>query len=339
MSGPGTARRSGRWRPVLLAARLASPLALLGLLLWQIPPGRLLETWSGLSPAVVMGALALVAVAQVLSTLKWHLFMKALGGQPALPWSLRTYWAGMFVGTAFPWAYGGDAMRAYLASRDASMSLWQGTRSVLLERGSGYLALGLMAIVGLASLRLPLWSAALTAVVALGCLALGRRVSRAWWGLLPRRLRELLPGAAVSVLLGPALCLSLAFYLLYLGALGLLLYGLQAHTAPGFLAVAAFVSATLSLLPLSIWGIGVHEASLAVLLTAGGMEQSTAAAAALAFGLLFSCLGTLGGLALLPWPSTGVPRDLRGQPPTREGDSGARCPRRPSGPGAGLDRP
>ncbi len=219
----------------------------------------------------------------------------------------RQYFVGAYFNNLLPTSIGGDAARIILLSR-SGLSKSEGAVYVVTERILGAAALVLLALLGTlifptaSEIRLAvLGLAAISALTALLCLIARRRLA----SLAARDSRfRSAAGAAVDLLDRPTslalgLLASLAFQLAsialsYLTALAL---GIDLS----FSACVALVPLVwlITLLPVSIGGIGLREASFALLLGTAGIstEESLLVSLGTYAALLFS--GAVGGLVLI----------------------------------------
>jgi uncharacterized protein (TIRG00374 family) len=144
-------------------ARLALGLLLVGVLIaWQGAAVR--RALASASWPLLLGAVVFYLATQLLSALRWRVLLKAATRAvnsnqanaanststpttPSLLECCRIYLIGMFWNLWMPTAIGGDAMRAYLASRHSG-NLPLAASSVLADRVTGFVALLLIGTAG-----------------------------------------------------------------------------------------------------------------------------------------------------------------------------------------------
>jgi len=313
--GATPSRRRVR-RAAGLLVRLLLSAGLLAWVLSRLHWSELAHVWTGVRPIWVLAALGLYAAAQVLSSCRWQILARSLGFRVHLLEYVRLYYVGMFFNLFLPTSMGGDVVRAwYLARRGPAGSQWRAMLSVLGERCSGLLVL--LALGCVATLTAPvgisrrvcyaLWIVALGAGTAVALLPAAARFF-AW-------LRPL----AESLSLSRAkqgrwwLALGLSFVIQLASIVEIAMLGTALSIPVPWWAYGVVVPLVtlLTLLPVSMNGVGVREGSLMVLL--GPLGGS--AAQAVALGILWLAVHALASLAggvlwLLPmvagtdpWPS------------------------------------
>jgi glycosyltransferase 2 family protein len=274
--------------------RLPVSLGLLAFILGQIDLGAAMATVLGVSLPLLFVVLVLLAVDRVLSAYRWYMLLPHAHGEIGLWRLLRLVLVSTFIGYFMPGTVGIDAVRIYGLSRMAG-DLPQAVSSVLLERVLALLALVALVLGGLAVAPTGLPdSIGQTAWLGLACLVLGgwmlmdprmRRLTRAL--LAPkaldgvrRRLGEVY--AALDVYRGRpglmlwALVVALAFQLLRVLIVYTAAQALGAPTAlVHFVAIVPIIF-FVTLLPISVAGIGVQEAAFVYLFGFVGMPAETA---------------------------------------------------------------
>jgi len=265
----------------------------LGWLIWQIDWQPITSALRTTHAGWFLAALLLYGVAQVVSSYRWGLLAQPLGFHAPLTRYVGLYFVGMFFSLFLPTSMGGDVVRAWRLAGGAADSRRAPQRallSVFSERFCGLLALVLLACVvaACAAGQLPAWM--LLAVAGLGAgsltgLALLPLVGR--YSVTARKAMQALSlsrgergrwGAAfgLSLLVQAAAVLEVWFLA-------------RALALPASLLVCGVVVplvSLLSLLPVSVNGIGVREASLVLLLAPAGVDS----AAAVSLGVLWFCL-------------------------------------------------
>jgi uncharacterized protein (TIRG00374 family) len=306
-------------RPARLALQLALSAALIAAVLWQADLHRIGNALRDSSPGWFCAAIAINVVATGVMALRWHLLLLARGRRdPGLWWLFETYSIALLLGQILPTAVGGDAVRAIdLARRTGARA--EAVSSVVVDRVVGLAALGALAATG-----------ALAGGTGIGrgtAIALGLGVvaatALAAVALFSRRLQPFLrrgaPLAARLRVEGPlrALYHALHAYRGHPGALALVFVlgmGAQALRAVsiGFLArgmeidiglatllVLCPVLFLVTIVPVSLNGIGLREATFVVVLGGAGVAREDAFALGLAFFAVGVITGALGGVALL----------------------------------------
>jgi uncharacterized membrane protein YbhN (UPF0104 family) len=304
--------RRGARATVGVLVRIALGAVILAFVVRRADPGAATLRWDAGASAGLAAAVALVALAQVLSAARWRL---VLGPDDAPPFGrlLRLYLVGQFFSLFLPTSVGGDAVRAVAVSRGARRPAWA-VSSVVFERFLGLVTLLAMlaiggsaapgvfrASAGRADLGMELGGGRIAIAVVLflaisiaGVRTMRRspRVRRAageaaalWTGL-----------AARPAAFGAALAASLGVQGAYVAAWMTLGAGLRLPVGWGeMLVFVPFVSLA-AMVPVTVAGIGVREGAWALLLAPYGVAAADAVAFSLLYFLAFCLVGAAGGV-------------------------------------------
>lgn len=300
-------------RTATLLARGAVTGGLVSLVLWRLDLGALAARATSLDPAWTALAFALVLLAIAVSAWKWGVVL-AWRGRP-LPYArlVRHYLVGLFFNNLLPTSVGGDAVRAWETSRDTGEAP-EAVGSVITERLVAGAALGITALVGLpfvdADGRLVLLVLAFLAVdLGLVALFLVPRVAEdVVAATLPRRLAAAKDAARDTVavvrasLRSPRLfakvgVASVAFQLLVAAVNAALFQAMGAPVGLGRCVVYTPMIFTVTMLPVSLSGLGVREAAYWWFFSRDGVGEADAVAASLCFFIVVA-LASLPGAAL-----------------------------------------
>jgi uncharacterized membrane protein YbhN (UPF0104 family) len=293
-------------------AKAAVSVGLLALLFILLPWGQVREALGRLPPRVWLGVLAGFVLGHALGVVKWRLFVNAArGGLRGIDAAL-CYSAGLFANLCLPSIVGGDLLRLGLAgklTRRPEAALWGG----IMDRLTDLLSMAILVTAGaiLVRTRVEGWlSQVMTVGFAVGAgvllllLPLMVRRPLARW---PRRLRRPVgrglvglrqlwrrPGAAAAGL-GLSLSIQGSFVLLnaWLGRS----VGIEVDLAVWFLVWP--LAKIASLMPISLGGLAVREASLAALLLPFGVPISRSVVCSLLWQTVLIAGGLLGGLIWL----------------------------------------
>ncbi len=295
-----------------LALRIAVSVGVLALLLLLLPWSELGAAIGRLSPLVWAGALAGFLTGHRLGVLKWRTLVNAGRAGLDATDALRCYAAGLFANLCLPTIVGGDVLRAALAGRATrrpEAAVLGGIGDRLLDVG----VLGLLIVGGglLSREALPGWGAqALTLGIVVGLTTgvvlfplLLRRPLRAW----PPRLRRPLGRGLVAlrklarsprpaaIAAGLSLVIQTAFVLLnaWIGRS----IGIDVPLAAWFLVWP--LAKTAGLLPISLGGLGVRDATLGALLAPLGVPIATGVVASLIWQSVLIAGGLIAGLLWL----------------------------------------
>ncbi|MDE2059294.1 MAG: flippase-like domain-containing protein [candidate division NC10 bacterium] len=303
------------WR---LGLKLIVSAALLALLLSRTDLQALGTLFRSLRVPIFFGSILLYLLAQLLSTVRWRCLLQA--EKIHLPfWRLiLLYLEGMFFNLMLPTAIGGDLVRGYQISRlterrEASVA------SILVERLSGFAALAIIACIAIipayayVSDPLIVW---LTAGSAAGMIALIA-------SLLSDRLQALFFRLLLGVGLGrfhdqvhrlyeavqqywthrPALLLALGLSLVLQSLVITIFYlisqALNLSVPLRYFFLFIPLISVISMLPISVGGLGLREGSAVYLFTRVGLDSAGALSLSLLwFAVTVLCSG-LGGIVFL----------------------------------------
>jgi hypothetical protein len=262
----------------------------LGWLVWEVDWQPVAAALGATHVGWFCAALALYGVAQAISALRWQLLAQPLGFRASYGRHVSLYCVGMFFNLFLPTSLGGDVVKAWRLAEHAHglpRRRWRAVLSVFSERFCGLLALLLLATAATAAAidLLPLWILAMVWGLAAGCV-----VGLALLPLAASRLAKagkLVHALSLSRRHGrrwaAAFGLSLAVQVAAVLQVWFLALALALPASVWVCAVVAPLVSLLTLLPVSVNGIGVREASLVLLLAPAGV----AAADALGLGLLW----------------------------------------------------
>lgn len=293
---------------------------------WRDSLARMLTA----EPAWIALAVAINLAALLLSAWRWERLLRVLDPRLGLHAALRAYWVGSLFGNVLPSSVGGDVVRLALVRK--RVGLTSATASIAVERLTGLAMLLLAALVALVPpaaatmLDQRRWwlFVALAAVLALGTLSVIFAPHRfaggngSWtWPLLARfrQITKLLEmgGAFGRALLTyrrrpkvliVTLALSALFYAMLATFQWALLRAVGAEIGPLEVAIATPVLILVSLLPISINGLGVTEGAFVLLYSRFGVPAEIALSAAILRRLVIIAVSSIG---LVYWHRPDVP--------------------------------
>jgi glycosyltransferase 2 family protein len=251
-----------------------------------------------------LAAVLLLTLSQIASALRWKCFADHLGIHRSLPQLTGLYFVGMYFNLMLPTSVGGDVVRAwYLRAPGRRLAAFA---SVLLDRLSGLMVLVALACasVTLAPLDLPawmpiaLWSMAAAGLLGLLCLPIVKRLPR----LRHTRLDHL--ARMLEVMKSPKVLLPTTLVSLFVQVASVLLVwmvglAIQAPVPVSFYWIMVPMISLLTLLPVSINGMGVREGAAVLLLTPFGVEQGTALTLAFLWFAVYAAVSLMGGVVYL----------------------------------------
>ena len=313
MRRPFGAIARSAWARALVSA------GLLALVLTQIDLSQAGERLSGGRWGLFSAAAAIDFVSFLLAAWRWHLYLRAAGLESSPATAIRAYLVGTFANTFLPSQVGGDVARAFLAS--GSGPRLRAATTVVVDRATALACL--IAVGWIAAAASPgevpgeLWAAlgAATGVAGVGMagaafLVGSRRAAR----LVPARLRgprrEIAQAAracARKKVLAQTLVAGLAFQGLILLAAWLLVRAISLDLALPALAASLAPVLIVSLLPVSLGGLGVREGSYVVLLGYAGLAPADATVFSLLGAASFLLASLPGAVALVVRPRAASP--------------------------------
>jgi uncharacterized membrane protein YbhN (UPF0104 family) len=259
-------------------------------LAWRLDWQQVGSAFAALDFRLWLAALGVFLLAQIASSIRWRMLARVLGLEGGQGRFLGYYFIGMFFNLVLPTSVGGDVVRAwYLANQPGNPAMGRRTAaflSVLADRANGLAVLIAVACLGVVchTLPLPRWVTAVVAglgAMAAMCLAalpaLPLLASR-----LPRRsgLRQLVGGATLFLghpgALIAATLLSLVVQAANVVLAWLLGLGLGLDVPLPYYCILTSMVAVLTLLPLSVNGMGLREWATALLMEPVGVGAAQA---------------------------------------------------------------
>jgi uncharacterized membrane protein YbhN (UPF0104 family) len=301
--------------------RLLGSSILVGLLIWRVDWRQVASAFVQLDVTYWLLALGLYLLTQGVSAVRWQMLGLVLGLGGRWRDYLAYYFVGMFFNLVLPTSVGGDVVRAwYLAQqRRAADVNWPvnigrsplsaAFLSVLADRVNGLAVL--IAVAWGAALCCPMplpgWIIAFLAAMGTACL-LGLAVLpllpwlRQWLPLSPR-LALLWDGAALCLrerrcLLGVTL-LSLVVQLANIVLAWLVGEGLGLPIPPLYYGVLIPLVSILTLLPISLNGMGLREAGTVLLLAPLHISSASAVTLSLLLFAVYAAASLMGGMVYL----------------------------------------
>ena len=300
---------------LLLFAKLAVAAALLLLVLRMVELGQLATVFGsanlyliGTSFALLLGRLPLMGV-------RWRLILEQNGYKLTTGYLTKVSMVSMFFSLFLPTVSGGDIVRGFYLTRQRVL-LRHAITSVLCDRGLGVFTLLVLAVfpaIFIGFWRPELWKipvgvVGLAALVLIGSFLLWRMVNldykllqkSNYWRSVVESLRtsvsDIVGLIRNRVLVGRLLALTLLLHLA--GIVSVYVAGRALGSEVGFVFYVVFVPVIwlITMLPISIGGLGVREGAFVVLFSQVGMTTELAFAVALVVLVLSLGQGALGGI-------------------------------------------
>jgi uncharacterized membrane protein YbhN (UPF0104 family) len=322
--------------------RLLGSVVLAGILIWRIDWGQVAAAFAQLDVRYWLLALGLYLLTQGVSAVRWQMLAGILGLGGRWCDYLAHYFIGMFFNLVLPTSVGGDVVRAWYLGRQEGPAgpTGRGTAaflSVLADRVNGFAVLIVVAC--LATLccptSLPGWITGTVAGMGAACmLGLAALPVLPWLRQrlpAPPRLAHFLDGAALYFRdrrgLVVVTLLSLVVQLGNVVLTWLVGEGLNLPIPPLYYGVLVPLVSILTLLPISLNGMGLREGGTVVLLAPLGIDSAKAVTLSLLIFAVYTAASLGGGIFYLLGRS---PRFEAGEvginrrPDIRSPDSGIR---------------
>jgi uncharacterized membrane protein YbhN (UPF0104 family) len=297
--------------------RIALSLALLALLAWWLDTGAVLDRLAGFDVRWALVGIAISLPQIALLAFRWRFTAGRLGLDLPFGLALREYYLAIFLNQVLPGAVVGDVSRAWRHGRaEPEHGMGPAARAVILERASGQFVMGVVAAVSLVSLPLAFTAAPATVALAvcgvgvavLGAFLVFRRRPRT--GLLATLGRD----TYTALLARDALPVQLLSSTLVVGTY-LATYVVAAHavgvSTPLWTLLPLVAPVLLSMLvPATVAGWGVREATAAALWGAVGLTVVDGVAISAAYGILVLVSSLPGALVLLGSGGSASGRDV-----------------------------
>lgn len=242
---------------------------------------------------------------------RWRMLMRPLMPVPSLAKLLGIYCIGLFFNLTFPTVVGGDVVKMYYAGKP-SRQFAQSFAATFLDRDTGMLAMMLIAVtatiihpVSLIGIPVPLiiWSAFLTFIVA-NVIIFAPRIHRIFVDFLHRLKFNGLAGKVDTIsgvfqtiarhqgVLALSLVISLVNQLFVIAVTWITATGLRIRVPFAYFLVFVPVITLISMIPVSLNGMGLREYANVALFTAVGVDRESS----IALGLVSSAIIVLSAI-------------------------------------------
>lgn len=300
---------------MIVLLKLVVSLTLLYIIFRRVDAALVWETLTAIQPVFLVGSLVLYGSIQVLAAYRWFLLLPEGGMGLAFSRMASLYYIGLFFNQFLPTAIGGDAVKAYYFYR-LSGEASKGIASIFMDRYTGFLTLVLIALVSLLlgysyvqasvvpGIILLLAAAFLTFSLFLwvkdlhdwavrwtrriGAYGINERVESLYRAVMLYRGRPqvLIKALTISLLLHGA-----GILVVYLLSLGL---GFSVPIGYFFLFVPLGIS--ISMLPISIAGLGLREGAFVYLFSRADLKPAEALSLSLSWFFVALLVGLIGGI-------------------------------------------
>ncbi len=315
--------------------RLGVSVSLLAWIAWHTDWDHVTQAFATLRWHWWLAAVGLLLATQVVSGWRWQLLARPLRFERSLSQMTGYYFIGMYFNLVLPTSVGGDVVRAWYLDGGSGRRL-AAFASVFLDRLSGLLVLLILACVAVTLSPLPLpgwiplgvWGCAGCTLA--GLLLAPVLLSRGKKGQLrARQMRTTMTLLSSPRLLLGSLLLSLLVQAANVFIVRLVGLALAADIEPSFYWVMVPMVSLLTLVPLSVNGMGVREGGTVLLLTPLGVSQTAALTLAFLWFAVHVTVSLLGGLVYIfgrfpkPAADQATPQELADNGPVnRDPDQG-----------------
>lgn len=294
----------------LLAAKILISLGLLYLALRGVNIATLTERIAQINALWIAAAIAVTLVQVVLGALRWRIITRQCGVPLSFREVLRYNFIGVFFNQTLPSSIGGDAVRLWLLGRSGAG--WRAASySVLVDRAIGLIAIAVLVVVSLPwSYQLIADARGRAALLAIDVVAISGGMVflligilrwpwlQKWWA------TRHVHGCAVianrvlfSAATGPVmalLSLSIHVFAVLIAWCVVRSFDAPVSFAQTFLLVPPIM--LLTMLPISIAGWGVREATMMVAFGYAGLVPADGLLVSLLFGIANFVAGAIGGV-------------------------------------------
>jgi uncharacterized membrane protein YbhN (UPF0104 family) len=285
--------------------RITVSVVLLSVIAWQTDWGQVRTAFAHLRVELWLAALGLLLACQVASARRWQVLARELRFERTVGQLLAYYLIGMYFNLLLPTSVGGDVMRTWYLDGGSGRKLGA-LATVLLDRLNGLLVLIAMTCVAVAlcPLTLPVWIVwsvwGMAAATVLGLIALPimQRLE-----LLPEARRQQMR-TMLQALRAPRALVEATAWSIFIQVVNVILVwligeALHAGVPLAYYFVFVPMVSLLTLLPISVNGMGVREWGVALFFTALNSNSTIAAAVAFLWFLTFGAAGLIGGVVYL----------------------------------------
>ena len=270
--------------------RVLGTLLLVGLILTRVNLGQIMDSFATLRPAYWVAAFLLLFFTQVLSCQRWKVLATAVGFGGTFYEYLKFFFIGMFFNLALPTSVGGDVVRAWYLAYKMKDDLVENRRSkavltVFADRFSGVLVLVAIAVIAtiFSPVELPVWvkgtvmSVGLGAIGSLAMLPLIAKFSVRFPKLLVvLKSAKLCFGNAKVLVLTTAM--SVWVQLSSVSIMMLIGLGMDLPIPLPFYFVMVPLVTLMTMLPISLGGMGLREGATVLMLTPLAIAPASAVA-------------------------------------------------------------
>jgi uncharacterized membrane protein YbhN (UPF0104 family) len=302
--------------------RIAVSAVLLGIIAWRTDWTVVGDKFANLNVWLWLASVAVLAFAMVLSAKRWEVCARELRFERSMLQYTAYYFIGMWFNLSLPTSVGGDVVRVWYLDAKSGRKL-AALASVFLERINGLIVLIAIACLGvlISPVRLEWWIHA--CVWSVGAAALAGMVSLPIlqrWSMVPfqrrMQLKTMLDVYRIPRVLTWATLMSFLVQVAGVVSLWLIGMALDLDIPVAYYCVLGPMVSLLTLLPISVNGMGVRELGTVVFLAPLGIHEDMAKTLAFLWFAINVAVSLMGGLVYL---FGAYPRAETAAPPAQEG--------------------
>jgi glycosyltransferase 2 family protein len=285
--------------------RIGVSVLLLTLIAWNTDWSDVAAKFANLRFEIWFAAIGVAALGQVASARRWQFYARELRFECSLAQYCAYYFIGTYFNLLLPTSVGGDVMRVWYLNGNSGRK-WEALASVFLERLNGLLVLIAFACFGVLITSVPLpswiqasvWGIAMCAVLGVAALPVLQR-----WEKLPLHRRQQLQ-TALTLLRVPnvtAWATVMSVLVQLFGVISLWFIGLSLglEIPVAFYFILGPMVSLLTLLPVSLNGMGVREGGTVLFLAHLHIDRGSALTLALVWFATGAAVSLAGGFIYL----------------------------------------
>lgn len=300
---------------IYLLLKIAISVLLLAYLFRKADIRNVWATIRSMELSVFIFVVFLCAFAQVVSTYRWSLFLPRAGIHMPFPKLISLYYIGMFFNIFLPTAIGGDVVKTYYLYKSSGKG-GNSLATVFLDRFTGFFALVVIATVSLIfgykyvrETYVPFFIITLAVIFFFTVIILWNEGLHKWALLMIGRMKlfginekvESIYNAVMlyknePLIILKAFAVSFIIQIIGIATFYLISAGLGMTVPIGYFYLFVPVAVTISMIPVSLAGLGLREGAFVYLFTKVGVTDAQAISISLAGFSVSVLLGLIGGI-------------------------------------------
>lgn len=302
-------------KKIFLALKIFVSVFLLVFLFKQADTNKVLEIMRSMDITLFLFAISLYALSQIVSAFRWSLFLPHADIHLPFLKLVSLYYIGMFFNMFLPTIIGGDVVKSYYLYKFSGKG-GNSIASVFLDRFTGFSALVTIAFVSIIigyryvkDTSIPLLVITLTGAFLLTSLIIWNRSLHKWALVLIDKIRLLGINEkfeslynAVMLYKGEPQVLLKAFLISFVVQIkGVVIFylisrGFGLNVSIGYFFMFVPIAVSISMIPISLSGLGLREGAFVYLFSKVGMTSAQALSISLAGFAIMVLLGLVGGV-------------------------------------------